>query len=79
MYVWFVRIDQYLAEILENLESEGAKKKNMLYCIEKISFRIAQIKCLVMHITNTKLRFDIGLFMVGNLQNILIYMIFRPT
>ncbi len=53
-------IGQYLAKIqlLENLESEGAK----------ISFKVDQMKILAMHNTNQKLRFDI--FMLGNLLNI---------
>ncbi len=61
-------IGQYLAEIqlFENLESEGAKKN---LNIEKITFKVVQIKFLAMHITNQKLSFDI--FTVGNLQNIL--------
>ncbi len=41
------------------------KNKN----IEKIAFKVVQIKFLAMHITNQKLSFDI--FTVGNLQNIL--------
>ncbi len=63
--VWF-KIGQYLAEIqlFENLESEGAKNQN----IEKIAFKVVQMKFLAMHITNQKLSFDI--FTVGNLQNI---------
>ncbi len=36
--------------------------------IEKITFKVVQIKFLAMHITNQKLSFDI--FMVGNLPNI---------
>ncbi len=36
--------------------------------IEKIAFKVVQIKSLAMHITNQKISFDI--FMVGNLQNI---------
>ncbi len=66
--VWFVRIGQYLADIqlFENLESEGAKKKNLN--IEKIAFKVVQMKFLAMHITNHKLSFDI--FTEGNLQNI---------
>ncbi len=36
--------------------------------IEKIAFKVVQMKFLAMHITNQKMRFDI--FMVGNLQNI---------
>ncbi len=65
--VWFVRIGQYLAEIqlYENLESEGAKNLN----IEKIAFKVVQMKFLAMHFTNQKLSFDI--FTVGNLQNII--------
>ncbi len=54
--VWFVRIWQYLAEIqlFENLESESAKNLN----IEKIIFKVVQIKFLAMHITNQKLSFN---------------------
>ncbi len=65
--VWFIRIGQYLAEIqlFEYLESEGAKKN---LNIEKISFKVVQMKFLAMHITNQKFSFDI--IMVGNLQNI---------
>ncbi len=59
--VWFVRIGQYLAEIW-NLRVQ----KNLN--IEKIAFKVVQIKFLAMHITNQKLSFDI--FTVGNLQNI---------
>ncbi len=36
--------------------------------IEKIIFKVVQMKFLAMHITNQKLSFDI--FMVGNLLNI---------
>ncbi len=36
--------------------------------IEKIAFKVVQIKFLAMHITKQKLSFDI--FTVGNLQNI---------
>ncbi len=36
--------------------------------IEKITFKVVQMKILAMHITNQKLSFDI--FMVGNLLNI---------
>ncbi len=42
----------------------GCKKIN----IEKIAFKVVQIKFLVMHITNQKLSFDI--LTVGNFQNI---------
>ncbi len=43
-------------------------KKNLN--IEKIIFKVVQIKFVAMHITNQKLCFDI--FTVGNLLNILI-------
>ncbi len=58
----------YLAEIqlFENLESEGAKKN---LNIEKIAFKVVQMKFLAMQITNQKFSFDI--FTVENLQNIL--------
>ncbi len=64
--VWFVRIGKYLAEtqLFENLESEGAKSQN----IEKIAFKVVQMKFLEMSITNQKLSFDT--FTGGNLQNI---------
>ncbi len=57
-------IGQYLAEIelFEYLESEGAKKN---LNIEKMAFKVVQMKFLAMHITNQKLSFDI--FTVGNL------------
>ncbi len=61
--VWFVRIGgQYLAKIqlFENLESEGIKKN---LNIEKIAFKVVQMKFLAMHITKQKLSFDI--VMVG--------------
>ncbi len=63
----FFRIGLYLADIqlFENLESEGAKK---LKNIEKIAFKVVQMKFLAMHITNQKLSFDT--FTVGNLLNI---------
>ncbi len=59
---------QYLVEIqlFEYLESEGAKKKNLN--IEKMAFKLVQIKFLAMHITNQSLRFDA--FILKNLQNI---------
>ncbi len=65
--VWFVMIGRYLAEIqlFENLESEGAKKN---LNVEKIAFKVVQMKLLAMHITNQQLSFDI--FTVGNLQNV---------
>ncbi len=36
--------------------------------IEKITFKVVQMKFLAMHITNQKLSFDI--FMIVNIQNI---------
>ncbi len=67
MYVWFVQIGQYLAEIqqFENMESEGAKKSKYWH---KIAFKVVQMKFIAIHITNQKLSFDI--FTVGNVQNI---------
>ncbi len=63
IYVCFVMIGQYLAEIqlFEYLESEGEKNLN----IEKITFKVVQMKFLAMHITYTKISFDI--FTVGHL------------
>ncbi len=58
--VWFVIIGQYLK--IWNL----SVPKNLN--IEKIIFKVVQIKFLSMHITHQKFSFDI--FMVGNLQNI---------
>ncbi len=57
-------IGQYLAEIqlFENLESEGAKKIEIL---RKSPSKLS----LATHITNQKFSFDI--FTVGHLQNIL--------
>ncbi len=51
--------------IFVNLESEDAKNLN----IEKIIFKVVQMKFLAMHITNQKLSFDI--FLIGHLQNTL--------
>ncbi len=39
-------------QLFENLESEGAKKN---LNIEKIAFKVIQMKFLAMHITNQKL------------------------
>ncbi len=49
----FVMIGQYLAEIklFEYLESDG-EKKNLN--IEKITFKVVQMKILAMHFTNQK-------------------------
>ncbi len=47
-----------------NLRVQKKKKKK----IEKITFKVVQMKFLAMHITNQKLSFDI--FTVENLQNI---------
>ncbi len=56
--VWFVMIRQYLV----NLESEDAK---IYINIEKIIFKVVQIKFLAMRIINQKLSFDI--FTVQNI------------
>ncbi len=50
-------------QLFVNLESEGANLN-----IEKIIFKVVQMKFLAMHINNQKFSFDI--FTVGNLQNI---------
>ncbi len=59
---WFIMIGQYL-KLFENLM---VQKKNLN--IEKITFKVVQMKFSAMHITYLKLSFDI--FTVGNLQNI---------
>ncbi len=60
-------IGQYLAEIqLFDKSGIWGCKKNLN--IEKIAFKVVQMKFLAMHITNQKLSFDI--FTVGDLQNI---------
>ncbi len=51
-------------QLFENLESEGAKYQN----IEKIIFKVVQMKFLTKYITNQKRRFDI--FTVIHLLNI---------
>ncbi len=63
MYAWFIRIGQNLAEIqlFKNWNLRVQKNLN----IEKITFKVVQMKFLAMHITNQKLSFYI--FMVGNL------------
>ncbi len=61
-------LGQYLADILFENRKLSVKKNKINQNIEKIAFKVVQIKSLVMHITNQKLSFDI--FMVGNLQNI---------
>ncbi len=63
--VWFVRIGQYIWSRYNYLKIWNLRvQKNQN--IEKI---VVQMKVLAMHITNQKLSFDI--FMVGNLQIIL--------
>ncbi len=64
--VWFVRIVQYLAEI-QLLKIWNLRVQKNLN-IEKITYKVVQMKFLAMHITNQKLSFNI--FTVGNLQNI---------
>ncbi len=60
---WFVMIGQYL-----KIWNQDAKK-----FIEKIIFKVVQMKFLAMHITNQKLSFDI--FTVGYVQNIFMILI----
>ncbi len=61
--VWFVRTISGWDTTIWKSGIWGCNKK-----IEKITFKIVQMKFLEMHITNQKLSFDI--FTVGNLQNI---------
>ncbi len=65
--VWFVIIRQYLAEI-QLLKIWNLRVQKNLN-IEKITFKIVQMKFWTMYITNKKLSFHI--FTVGHLQNIL--------
>ncbi len=60
-------IEKYLAtiQLFEYLESEGSNNLN----IEKMTFKVVQMKILAMHITNQEWILDI--FTVGNLQNII--------
>ncbi len=51
----------YDRTIFDNLESESAKNLN----IEKIIFKVVQMKFLAMHVNNHKLSFDI--FTVQNI------------
>ncbi len=59
--------------IFVNLESEDAKNLN----IEKIIYKVVQIKFLVMHITNQKISFDIftvkNIFMEYDLNILMIF------
>ncbi len=72
--LWFVRTGQYLAEIkLGYLKIRNLRVQKKILIIEKFAFKVVQMKCLAIHITNQKLRFDV--FTVGNLLNI--FMIFR--
>ncbi len=64
--LWIGLDNIWQIQLFENLESEGAKNKKRN--IEKIAFKVVQMKFLAIHITNQKLSFDI--FTVRNLQNI---------
>ncbi len=59
--------------IFVNLESEGAKNLN----IEKIIYKVVQIKFLATHITNQKISFDIftvqNIFMEYDLNILMIF------
>ncbi len=69
--VWFVRI--WLIYNYLKIWNLWVQKKNLN--IEKIAFKVVQMKFLAMHITNQKLGFDI--FTVGKLFSLLnILMIF---
>ncbi len=72
MNVGSVRIGQYLVEIqlFEHVQYANILNilRKILKNIEKITFKIVQIKFLAMHITNQKWSFDT--FMLRNLQNI---------
>ncbi len=57
----------YDRTIFDNQESEGAKKM-----IEKIIFKVVQMKFLAMHITNKKLSFDIFMVQISSWNMILI-------
>ncbi len=59
-------IGQYLAKMQLKKIWNLRVQKNLN--IEKIAFKVVQMKFLAMHITNQKLSLDI--FTVGNLQNI---------
>ncbi len=63
----------YDMTIFENLESEGAKNLNL----EKIIFKVVQMKFLAMYISNQKLRFDIftvqNIFMEHDLNILMIF------
>ncbi len=48
---------------------ENLRVQNNFFVVEKIAFKVVLMKFLEMHITNQKSSFDI--FVVGNLQNIL--------
>ncbi len=51
IYVWFVRIGQYLSEIqlFENHESEDAKKIKINVNTEKMAFKVVKMEFLEMH------------------------------
>ncbi len=68
--VWFVRIGQYwkLIGLRYNYLKIWNLRVQKNLNIEKITFKVVQMKFLAMHITNKKLSFDT--FTVGNLQNI---------
>jgi len=67
--VWFVRIGPYSNYLkIWNLRVQKNKKQNKILNIEKITFKVVQMKSLAMHIHSQKQFFDI--FTVGNLQNI---------
>ncbi len=67
IYVWFVRIGQHLAEISTIWKSWiWGCEKNL--SIEKITFKVVQMKFLATHITNKT--FSLNIFTVRNLQTL---------
>ncbi len=64
----------YDQTIFVNLESEGAKNLN----IEKIIYKVVQMKFLAMHINNQKIYFDIftvqNVFMEHDLNILIIFL-----
>uniref|UniRef100_A0A673IFZ0 RanBD1 domain-containing protein n=1 Tax=Sinocyclocheilus rhinocerous TaxID=307959 RepID=A0A673IFZ0_9TELE len=70
--VKFEEAQKFLSESPQSQQAEKEKMKSGVQKnqdIEKIIFKVVQMKSIAMHITNHKLSFNI--FSVGNLQNIL--------
>ncbi len=54
----------YDRTIFENLESEGAKNQN----IEKIAFKVVQMKFLAMHIIHIFMEHDLNILMIFDIK-----------